>query len=195
MTDHDYIKDSLEIENMLSLSEERMKHTENVVKKSMEMADEYGGDKDKLIIAALAHDRFRDVDDQVLEVLTDRYHITDEKNKTNNALAHGPIAAEYMKDKYGIDDKEVLDSIRYHTTGRKGMELNEKILFLADAIEKDREYPGVDKIRTEAEKGLNQGIRMSLMNTIEHLKDKNKPIDSDTIEALNDINDQINGSK
>lgn len=166
-----------------SLDEKRLRHTENVMEKSVEMAEKYGADRDKAKLAALAHDRFRDIDDGELAKLIDKYHIGEEY-KGNNALAHGPVAAGYLRDRYGIEDEDILNAVKYHTTGRRNMSLLEKIIFLADAIEKGRDYPGVDDIRKKASKGLEYGTRECLLNTVEYLEEKEKNIDKNTVDAL-----------
>ena len=172
MIDYDGIIKNLMAEVELRLPRKRKAHTENVMAKSLEMAGVYGGDRNKIRVMALAHDLFRD------------------KDIKGNALTHGPMAADYVRDKYGIDDEEILNGIRYHTTGCRDMGLNGKIIFLADAIEKDRDYAGVESIRKETEKGLDFGVRMSLLNTVEHLKEKGRQIDSNTLEALASIEEQ-----
>ena len=67
---------------------------------------------------------------------------------------HGKIAAEVMKRDWGIKDEDVINAVKNHTTGRQGMSLLEKIIFVADAIEPSRDYPGVDKLRELAFKDL-----------------------------------------
>lgn len=172
---HDINEEIIE-ELKANISPRRLAHTLNVVEESKRLAEENGADVEKAEFIAIVHDRFRDT------------------SKADNALTHGKIAANYVKEKYGIDDDEVLNSIRYHTTGRKGMSLQERIIFLADAIEKDREYDGVDYIREESKKGINYGVKASLENTINHLKDIGRTIDIDTIEALEFINCEIDNN-
>ena len=66
-----------------------------------------------------------------------------------------------------------------------------KVVFLADAIEPGRDYPGVEAIRDAAEESLDRGCLKSLEGTIEFLKAADKFIDNDTIEAFNDIKEKI----
>ena len=61
------------------------------------------------------------------------------------------MGAAFAQSLFGIDDREILDAVSYHTTGRSGMTTLEKIVFLADAIEPGRDYPGVEAIRDAAE--------------------------------------------
>ena len=166
-----------------SLSKNRYRHTENVIVESARLARIYGADVEKAKFIALIHDRFRDVDDETLNELITGYGM-DPVYNNNNALAHGPLAAAYYKDKFDIIDDEILNSVRYHTTGRQGMGLQEKIIFLADAIEKDRCYDGVERIRSEAAKDIDRGVEASLENTVDHLNKQNRYIDNNTLKAL-----------
>ncbi len=174
MKDYDSISKELNDEIKGKLNPKRYRHTLNVLEKTLELAEKYETDKNKAAIAALAHDLFRGTDDE-----------------KKDALTHGPRAAEHIRKKYNIEDDDIIDAVRYHTTGRKNMCLNEKIVFLADAIEKDRDYDGVDDIRKAAETGLDEGIRESLLNTVRHLENNNKNIDENTIEALKYMDDLL----
>ena len=88
-----------------------------------------------------------------------------------------------LEKKYGVEDRDVLNAVSYHTTGRAGMSTLEKVVFLADAIEPGRNYPGVEEVREAAEKGLDEGCLRSMLGTIEHVQDQGAYLDEDTIEA------------
>ena len=177
------ITDSIKNDIKANLSPDRYKHTENVICEAVKLAEKNGADVEKARFVALVHDRFRDVDDRTLNELIIKYKL-DSRYMNNNALAHGLLAAEYYKDKFGIVDAEVLDSVKYHTTGRYGMGVLEKIIFLADAIEKDRCYDGVEDIRKEAAKGLDNGVKASLESTVNYLRKCGQHIDKNTLEAI-----------
>ena len=149
------------IEN--NLSEKRKKHTYAVCGTAVELALFYGVDKAKAETAALFHDIFRDAPD--------------------SALTHGKTAADAMSRDYGISDEDILNAVRYHTTGRAGMSLLEKIIFLADAIEPGRDYQGVEKIRALAYKDLNGACALSMNGTIEYVRSSGLYLDDDTIRA------------
>ena len=84
---------------------------------------------------------------------------------------------------FGIEDEEVLNAVRYHTTGRAGMSIIEKVIFLADSIEPGRNYPGVDEIRQVAETDLDRACLMSLERTIDYISKKGYFLDPDTLDA------------
>ena len=185
MNDSASVLISLEDEITKELPKKRFEHTMNVVEKSLEMAEKYDANKLKAKIIALAHDRFRDTNDIELNNLILKYEI-DKKYMNNNDLAHGPVAAAYVKEKYGIEDDDIINGIKYHTTGRKDMSIQEKIIFLADAIEKSRNYPGVSEIRAAAEQSLDCAVKESLQRTVNHLEKEGRTVDKHTLEALSD---------
>ncbi|MPN28243.1 hypothetical protein SDC9_175684 [bioreactor metagenome] len=80
-------------------------------------------------------------------------------------------------------DNDILNAVSYHTTGRSNMSQLEKIIYLADAIEPNREYPGVDELRKAAFVNLDEACILSLSRTIDYVKSQNLFLDEDTIEA------------
>ena len=103
----------------------RFRHTQGVVKMAKELALRWGADPEKAEIAAWFHDTCR----------------------PEGNLEHGPAAAKLLQERYGVDDEDILNAIRYHTTGRPGMSLLEKVIKTADQLEEGRDYPGVEQMR------------------------------------------------
>ncbi len=187
----DYISDKQKQEIWDSLTEKRRVHTQGVLKAALEMAGRFGADRDKTEIAVICHDVYRGRDDETLNALIDEFGI-DHRYRNNANLSHSKLASAMMKRDLGIEDEEILNAVSFHTTGRKGMTTLEKIVFLADAIEEGRDYPGVDDIRKKAETDLDGACLMSLEGTIAFLKSQGKDedeIDKDTIEARDDLVD------
>ena len=85
----------------------------------------------------------------------------------------------------GIGDPEILGAIRYHTTGRRGMTLLERVVYTADFISADREYPDVSEMRALAEVSLEEAILYSLKYTMNKLLGENALIHPDTLECYN----------
>ena len=97
---------------------------------------------------------------------------------------HAPVGAIVAQKSYGIIDQDVLNAIKYHTTGRPAMSTLEKIIFLADYIEPGRIQPGVDEIRNLSGQDLNRAVAKTLANTIAYLKQKSSAdIHPDTMAA------------
>ena len=86
-----------------------------------------------------------------------------------------------------ITDEEILGAIRWHTTGKAGMSLMEKIIYTADFISADREYPGVDTVRKLAEISLEHAMLYTCRYTIEDLVRHDRPVHPSTMELYNDL--------
>jgi len=106
-------------------------------------------------------------------------------------LWHAPVGAEAVREELGIDDEEVLDAIRFHTTGRPGMSLLEKVIFLADYIEPGRSFSGVEEVRRLARENLDRAILKALDNTILYLIERGFKVYPQTLLTRNDMLDQI----
>ena len=178
-----HMDESKKEELLEALTEKRRRHTLGVLKEARAMAERFGADPEKAETAVICHDLFRGKDDETLNSLIDELGI-DEKYKNNANLSHSKIAAKIMERDLGIEDEDIINAVSYHTTGREGMTDLEKIVFLADAIEEGRDYPGVEDIRKRAETDLDGACLMSLEGTIGFLEAQgNTDIDKDTIEA------------
>ncbi|MEF9921892.1 MAG: bis(5'-nucleosyl)-tetraphosphatase (symmetrical) YqeK [Anaerovoracaceae bacterium] len=174
--------DSINEYNLKNLSYKRQKHIEGVRDTAIKLADIYGEDKEKAEIAALFHDMFRGLDESVLNYYVKHLGLGI-KYMNNCNLAHGKIAAIIMERDYGITDEDVLNAVKFHTTGRADMSILEKIVFMADAIEPNRVYPGVEEIREIAYKNLDKACLISICRTIAYVQSKGQYLDNDTILA------------
>lgn len=165
-----------------NFTEKRRVHTYAVRDTAMKLAEVYGADKEKAEIAALFHDMFRGTSEAVINMYVRQLGLP-ERYLNNPNLAHGKIAAIIMKRDYGIEDEDIINAVDYHTTGRAGMSLLEKIIYLADAIEPNRNYPTVDELREMAYKGLDAAVIKSLENSISYIESKGLYLDPDTVLA------------
>ncbi|MCI2061353.1 MAG: bis(5'-nucleosyl)-tetraphosphatase (symmetrical) YqeK [Eubacteriaceae bacterium] len=172
---NDYIKEHY--------SEKRRVHTEGVRTTAIEMAKRFGADPEKAETASLFHDMFRGTPVEDLNRLIDETGIP-ERYKGNANLAHGKLAAAVMERDWGITDRDILNAVSFHTTGRAGMSQLEKVVFLADAIEPNRDYPGVDGLRKLAAEDLDGACLASLRGTISFLEEQGSFIDHDTVDAM-----------
>ena len=117
--------------------------------------------------------------------LCEKYKITlTDLEHSMPALIHAKLGAYLAENEYGIKDREVLDAITYHTTGRPEMTMLEKILYIADYIEPNRrEIPGLSKIRQIVFQNIDQAICLSSERTIRYLEDNGNKIDPMTIKT------------
>lgn len=176
------------------LTPKRYKHTQGVAQESIQLAKRYGADSDKAYIAGLLHDCAKCFTDEEKLVLCDKYNLVlDDILKSQPDLTHSFLGAKIAQEEYGIQDSEILDAIAYHTTGRPNMSLLEKIVFIADYIEPNREYfEGLDKVRELAYKDIDKAIIYSLESTINYNKNKKRIIHPLSIAALDYLKEEEN---
>jgi 23S rRNA (uracil1939-C5)-methyltransferase len=153
-----------------SLGEERYNHTIMTVEAAVRLAKIYGCDEKKAEIAGLLHDCAKHLDTEIQIQMLSNVNNLPELEKVPKVL-HGPAGAIVAREEYGIEDEEVLNAIKYHVFGRADMTLLEKIIFIADAIEESREFPGVKNLRKIAKSDLDMAVLMSLDGTRQKAED------------------------
>jgi predicted HD superfamily hydrolase involved in NAD metabolism len=169
------------------LTTHRYQHTLGVMETAIKLAQRYGADVKKAELAAIFHDyaKFRPKEEM-------KHIIIEQKMDPqllfyNSEVWHAPVGAYLVEKEVNLIDSEILNAIRYHTSGRVGMSLLEKIIYLADYIEPGRHFPGVDEVREMADNDLNEALLASVRNTILFLVKKNQPIFPDTFATFNDL--------
>lgn len=168
------------------LSEKRYLHTMGVVETARTLANIYDVDENKIIIASLLHDCAKEIDNKTLINLISKYYKQDSIYLKNFIpVLHSYVGAIFASDIYEIKDIEILNAIKYHTTGRENMSLLEKIIYIADACEPNRNYPFVDTIRNLVKIDINKAIIFEINHKIIHLIDSNQPIHLDSIKMRN----------
>jgi predicted HD superfamily hydrolase involved in NAD metabolism len=169
------------------LTDHRYQHTLGVMETAIALAKQYGADEKKAEMAAIFHDyaKFRPKDEMKQIILTKNF--PQDLLHYHAELWHAPAGAYLVEKEAGIKDKEVLDAIRYHTSGRPGMTLLEKVIYLADYIEPGRHFPGVDEVRVLAKENLDTALIQAVKNTILFLMKKNQPVYPDSFQTYNDL--------
>lgn len=169
-----------------TLSTQRFLHTLGVCEEAENLALHYGEDASKAYLAALLHDCAKDFSDKEKIKLCKEYGIElDVVLKKQIDLVHSFLGAEMARCEYDIVDKDIINAIRYHTTGRKNMSKLEKIIYIADAIEPYRKnYEGLEKIRSLAYSDLDEAMKFSLKSTIDFNTQKERVIHPLSIQAL-----------
>ncbi|NRT89834.1 bis(5'-nucleosyl)-tetraphosphatase (symmetrical) YqeK [Clostridium beijerinckii] len=169
-----------------NLLEKRYMHTLGVADTAKRLAKLNGVSEKKAEIAGLAHDVAKNLSiDKMREMIKENNVIISEIEEKNMNLWHSIVAPIEAKDKLGIDDDEILDAIRWHTTGKEDMSTLTKIIYIADMIEPGRNFDGVDEIRRATFENLDKGVYFGLTSSIKVLLARNLLIDENTIKARN----------
>lgn len=170
------------------LKKKRYEHCLRVEKMALKLAGRYGLEEKDVQTAALLHDLAKSMlDEELLAAAKDYGLAVDSVIQMKPDLLHGPVAAEMMKHDLGIDDEDVLNAVRYHTTGRAGMSELEKVIYLADLTEEGRIFPGVEELREITFRDLDLGMQKGVSDTLFYLIKRRYPIHVDSIMAYNDL--------
>ncbi len=174
-----------------NLCEERFVHSIGTMESSVELASSFGLDSEKALIAGLLHDCAKCFsNEKLLEIIRESIPEVEECELKNYKTLHAPVSAFLAQKEFGVQDKEILDAIRWHTLGRCGMSDFEKIIFLADKIEaKTREaefrHHCLDLLKEE--NGLNKALYTCFESTIKSLLDRQLAICHITIDVYNEL--------
>ena len=187
-------REALERALRTDLKESRYKHSLGVEEMAVRLSGIWGGDSEKASFAGRYHDIAKNYDQERMDACIVRYGLPDELIG-NNALAHSKVGAAVLEHEFGVDDREVLDAVAYHTTARAGMSLLDEIVFVADVVEDGRTYSDLPYYQQLAYDDLDRCCLEILEYTINSLNSKGKAIHKDTLEAYAFIRDRISETK
>ena len=170
------------------MSENRYNHCVNVSKEAVKLAKRYGGDEEKAAVAGILHDITKEMPkEEQLQIMHDSGIILDDIQKNAPKLWHGISGSVYIKKHFGIEDEDILNAICYHTTGRAGMSLLEKIIFVADFTSEERTYKGVATMRKKSRKSLEDAMLYGFKFTFSDLSSRELAIHPDELACYNEI--------
>ena len=177
------------------LSEKRYIHSIGVMERAKELAKIYNEDEKKAELIGIVHDIAKEMTkEEMIEYAKKNNIEIDEIEKENPGLLHGKIGADICQKKYGFS-KDMLNAIKYHTTGNKNMTTLDKIIYLADKTENNRTYDDLEYAKKLSDNNLNEAMMYCLNIVISSNVEKNRLIHLDTIIARNEILMEINKEK
>ena len=167
------------------MSEKRFKHVLGVEKAAIHLAELNDYDTEKAGLAGLLHDYAKELADETFLELIDKYQLDPALKYWNNNVWHGMVGIYKIQEDLGVTDKDILRSIEIHTVGSSQMTLLDKIVYVADYIEHNRNFPLVAEARVIAEQSLDKAVAFETVRTVEHLAHQALPIFPQTIETYN----------
>lgn len=171
-----------------NLRHKRFEHSISVMNTAVKIAKHYHADVYKARLAGLVHDCAKDKSgEELLGIASGAGYQIDEVSLDSPKLLHGVVGAIIAKEVMGIEDKEVLDAVAYHTTGRKGMTVLEKIIYIADYVEPHREFPGVDRMRHEVYVNLDKAMIYAFDSTLKYVIERGQMIHPYSVEGRNHV--------
>lgn len=169
------------------LSKKRYLHSKAVEKRAVELAARFSPeDCERAAVAGLMHDVCKDMSEKQQLALIARGNIVlDPVSVRSPQVLHAPAGSAWLQRELKLQDGEILNAVRYHTTGRGGMSVFEKIIYLADLTSEDRDYPDFAYTKSLCDKNLDAGMLYALAYTISSMVQKRQPVCPDTLEAYN----------
>lgn len=161
----------------------RLKHIFSVEKMAISLAEIYSIDKFHVRVSALLHDATKRLSYKDNLNLASKSFSKQEINLVPKSCLHAYSAAQLATEKFQITNRNILNAISYHCSGRKAMSKLEQIIFISDYIEETRLFAD-DDLRKLAKLNLDKATYEILNKTIEYLKIKKRPISELSIEAL-----------
>lgn len=177
---------SLRKEMEETLSAKRYIHTLSVAYTASCLAMAHGESMDDAMVAGLLHDCAKAMHGSELMAICEKSHLRMNAVERSNptALLHAKVGAYLAEHKYGISDNNILNAIRYHTTGRPDMSRLEKIIYIADYIEPGRkQLAGLEMIRRIAYQDLDWTMENILANTLAYLQTTDGQVDDMTVKT------------
>lgn len=180
--------DEMRRELQRRLKKDRFAHSVGVANTALKLAKKFGVNQTKAYIAGLLHDCARQFENSELPAEAEKRGIKiGEVEKSMPLLLHAYIGAKLIAEIYDVHDAEISQAIYRHTVAARDMTPLDKIIYFADMIEPNRNYPGVDKLRDLANKSddLDEIILTALNESIIFVVQKNSLVHPDTIDARN----------
>ena len=180
-----------EIENDVKsvLSEYRFTHSLGVAKKAIELAKIYGVQEEIAKKVGIAHDIAKEMtDEEMIEYAKVNNIRIDEIETVKPSLLHGKIGADIAAKKFDFT-QDMINAIKWHTTGRENMSMLEKIIYVADKTEENRKGTrfNLEKSRELSTQNIDETL-IFLMNEFITYNVKNEwLIHPETIKARNDL--------
>lgn len=165
----------------------RFVHSVGVANTAVKLARRFGADTTKAYVAGLLHDCAREFENDELPAQAEARGIfVDDVERAMPLLLHAYIGAKMAREIYGVDDAEILQAIHRHTVGAANMTTLDKIIYFADMIEPNRNYPGVEKLRgLIGTATLDEILLTALSETIVFVVQKKSLVHPQTVAARN----------
>ena len=175
---------------LLALPKGLREHIERSREIGSSLALRHNVDAARVDLGIAAHDLARGLNGDALLEQAERYglrlHPVEQRSPI---LLHGHIAALWLEREDGFDDEDVLEAVRWHTTGRRGMGAIAKVVFLADKLDpnKVRRYPYLNEVQRLAEESLDRAILEFLDQGLLYFVREGQLIHTESVELRNEL--------
>lgn len=177
---------SIKAELEKRLTKSRYEHVLRVAELAQLLAKNYGVNEADAKEAALYHDIAKCMDKESLAELLKEAQADERLVDFHHELWHGPVGAMIAEKTFGVKNPDVLNAVRYHTTGRSGMSELEKIIYIADLLESGRDFPGIEALREIMYENLDEAMTACIAHSIRYLVLKRVAVFPDSFECYNE---------
>ena len=168
---------------------ERYEHTKGVMYTASCLAMAHGYDIQKAMVAGLLHDCAKCIPNAEKLSLCKEHNIHVTAIEAENPfLLHAKLGAFLAETEYDITDPEIIHAIKVHTTGEPDMSTLDKIIYIADYIEPNRDLPGIERLRMLAYTDLDAALKLGLNMTLEYLARQGSEVSPESRQALDWLN-------
>lgn len=176
----------LKVELQRRMSRARYEHVLRVTEVAKELASQYDVSVRAAEEAALFHDIAKFMGKEELQAIIKEEKLDERLLSFHHELWHGPVGAVIASKQFSVEDEDVLNAVRYHTSGRAGMSKLEKIIYVADMIEPGRDFPGVEQLRQMAYEDLHKAMAACIHQSVQFLLAKKVSVFPDSIDCYNE---------
>lgn len=170
--------------------DKRVRHVIGCSDTAVRLAVRYGEDPSIARRAGILHDITKALTDDEQLQLCEKYDIIlSQLERENPKLLHAKTGAAVAREVFG-ESEAVWRAIHWHTTARVGMTTMEKILYLADYMEPNRDFEGVEELRRLTDCSLDAALRLGLQMSVEQLTRRKMEIDPNSLAALYSLEDK-----
>lgn len=170
------------------LDERRVAHSVHVMEAAIKLAELYCPELSaRCAVAGLLHDHAKQMSGKELKAVVkgNGQEIT-QAEKLMPFLLHGKAGAILLMERFGIEDQEVCQAISDHVTGRRGMGMLSKIIYVADQIAQDRDHEGVEELRKAARSDLDQAAFLVARYKLMYIIGIGRFVDQNTLDSYNE---------
>lgn len=168
-----------------ALKQSRFEHVLRVEQMAIKLAKLNDFDEEMASIGGLVHDYAKQRPDEDFIAAIKKYHLNENLLNYGNAIWHGAVGYLFVQNELKISNVDILNAVKYHTTGSKYMSTLSQIVYMADYLEMGREFPGVDEARKITFNNLQDGVAYQTKHTLEYLISNNKSVYPKTIDTYN----------
>ncbi|WP_210469122.1 bis(5'-nucleosyl)-tetraphosphatase (symmetrical) YqeK [Sporosarcina sp. 6E9] len=168
------------------LSTDRYNHVIRVTETAKRLATLHDVSVEQSELAALLHDIAKCMDSTSLHRLMIENNVDERLFLYHHELWHASVGAIIAEREFNVTDTEVLNAVKYHTTGRAGMSKVEKIIYVADMTEPGRNFPGVVQLQELATNSLDEAMGACIQQSVQFLVTKGVPVFPDSIDCYNE---------